>query len=101
VLGVPTTCPPRRRLRHHAGGRLCRRPALRPDGREIERVLEVPLRALLDPAAYREEQWERDGALHPVTFVTYGDDVIWGVTARILRGFLDLVFGETPRWTGR
>ncbi len=69
-------------------------PALRPDGREIERVLEVPLRALLDPAAYREEHWERDGALHPVTFVTYGDDVIWGATARILRGFLDLVFGE-------
>jgi len=71
-------------------------PALRPDGREIERVLEVPLRALLDPTAYREEQWERNGRLHPVTFVTYGDDVIWGATARILRGFLELVFGETP-----
>jgi 8-oxo-dGTP pyrophosphatase MutT (NUDIX family) len=71
-------------------------PALAPDGREIERVLEVPLRVLLDPALYREEQWEREGRPHPVTFLTYGEDVIWGATARILREFLDLAFGETP-----
>ncbi len=67
-------------------------PGLRPDGREIERVLEVPLRHLLDPAAFREELWERDGATHPVTFFTCGDDVIWGATARILKEFLGLVF---------
>lgn len=71
-------------------------PALVADGREIERVLEVPLRALLDPTLYREELWEREGRPHPVTFLTYGDDVIWGATARILRGFLDLVFEEAP-----
>ena len=67
-------------------------PVFRPDGREIERVLEVPLRHLLDPACYREELWERDGAVHAVAFFTCGDDVIWGATARILRGFLDLAF---------
>jgi 8-oxo-dGTP pyrophosphatase MutT (NUDIX family) len=71
-------------------------PALQADGREIERVLEVPLRVLLDPGLYRVEQWERDGRRHPVTFLTYGEDVIWGATARILREFLDLVFGEMP-----
>jgi 8-oxo-dGTP pyrophosphatase MutT (NUDIX family) len=70
-------------------------PALCPDGREIERVLEVPLRHLRDPATFREEQWERDGATHPVAFFTCGDDVIWGATARILKEFLTAVF-ESP-----
>lgn len=69
-------------------------PVFRPDGREIERVLEVPLRHLLDPACYREEVWERGGVRRPVVFFTYGEDVIWGATGRILRDFLDLVFPD-------
>lgn len=72
-------------------------PALRADGREIERILEVPLRRLLDPASFRQELWERDGAFHPVLFYTYGNDVVWGATARILRGLLDLVGTPEPR----
>jgi 8-oxo-dGTP pyrophosphatase MutT (NUDIX family) len=75
-------------------------PALQADGREIERVIEVPLRDLLDPARFREELWEREGEVHPVAFFTCGEDVIWGATARILREFLDLAFarerGATP-----
>ncbi len=67
-------------------------PVLRPDGREIERVLEVPLRDLLAPAIYREELWERNGEVRPIAFFIWGDDVIWGATARILRDFLDLLF---------
>jgi 8-oxo-dGTP pyrophosphatase MutT (NUDIX family) len=71
--------------------------AFRPDGREIERVLEVPLRVLLDPACFREEQWERGGVVRPVAFFTCGDDVIWGATAGILKRFLDMTFREeTP-----
>ncbi len=66
-------------------------PTLQADGREIERILEIPLRRLLDPASFREELWERDGALHPVFFFTYGEDVVWGATARILRSLLDLL----------
>lgn len=74
---------------------LCRTaPMLRADGREIERVVEVPLRHLLDRAAFREELWERDGARHPVVFFTIGDEVIWGATGRILRDFLDVVFPD-------
>jgi 8-oxo-dGTP pyrophosphatase MutT (NUDIX family) len=67
-------------------------PALRPDGREIERVLEVPLEHLLDRACFREELWERGGEQHLVAFFTYGEDVIWGATARILKEFLAVVF---------
>lgn len=69
-----------------------------PDGKEIERVLEVPLAALLDPANFRVEMWERNGEVHPVYFYEYDGETIWGATARILKQFLDLVFPEgAPR----
>jgi 8-oxo-dGTP pyrophosphatase MutT (NUDIX family) len=72
-------------------------PALRPDGREIERVIEIPLAHLLRPDAFRVEQWERDGARRPVMFVTYGEDVVWGTTGRILRELVDALFPEVAR----
>ncbi len=66
-----------------------------PDGEEIERILEVPLAALLDPANFREEMLERDGHTQPVYFYDYGGETIWGATARILKQFLD-VLKEAP-----
>ncbi len=69
-----------------------------PDGKEIERVLEVPLEALLEPANFRVEMWERNGEVQPVYFYEYEGETIWGATARILKQFLDLVFPEgAPR----
>jgi 8-oxo-dGTP pyrophosphatase MutT (NUDIX family) len=66
-----------------------------PDGREIERVLEVPLTTLRDPAIFRTELWERGGEPHPVHFYEVSvEDVIWGATARILKQFLDIVDGR-------
>jgi 8-oxo-dGTP pyrophosphatase MutT (NUDIX family) len=62
-----------------------------PDGEEIERVIEVPVRALLDRGCFRVEQWTRDGVVRDVYFYDYGDDTIWGATARILKQYLDLV----------
>jgi 8-oxo-dGTP pyrophosphatase MutT (NUDIX family) len=63
-----------------------------PDGREIERVLEVPLSRLSDPAIFRSETWERDGEPHVVHFYSVSaEDVIWGATARILKQFLGLL----------
>jgi len=63
-----------------------------PDGHEIERVLEVPLRVLRDPGIFHTETWERNGEAHPVYFYRVSEeDVIWGVTARILKQFLRLL----------
>ncbi|MDR7489351.1 MAG: CoA pyrophosphatase [Armatimonadota bacterium] len=74
---------------------LCREaPAFRADGQETERVLEVPLRHLLDPATFHEEWWEREGRRHRVGFFRCGEDVVWGATARILRELLDALFPE-------
>ena len=67
-----------------------------PDGREIERVLEVPLRVLRDPAIYHTETWERNGELHLVDFFRVSEeDVIWGATARIVKQFLGLLDGDS------
>jgi hypothetical protein len=66
-----------------------------PDGREIERVLEVPLDTLRDPSIFRTELWEREGIPHTVHFYDVSvEDVIWGATARILKQFLDIVDGR-------
>jgi 8-oxo-dGTP pyrophosphatase MutT (NUDIX family) len=77
-------------------------PSFHPDGREIERVIEIPLAHLLEPHAFREEEWEREGVKRPVVFVSYREDVVWGTTGRILRELLDALFPEArpARGTG-
>jgi 8-oxo-dGTP pyrophosphatase MutT (NUDIX family) len=72
-------------------------PRFHPDGREIERVIEIPLAHLLQPGAFRLEEWEREGVRRPVVFVSYGEDVVWGTTGRILRELLDALFPEVRR----
>jgi 8-oxo-dGTP pyrophosphatase MutT (NUDIX family) len=68
--------------------------AWRPDGSEIERVIEVPFGALAESHAFRVEHWERDGTSRPVWFFDHEGETIWGATARILRGYLDVLQGE-------
>jgi 8-oxo-dGTP pyrophosphatase MutT (NUDIX family) len=70
----------------------------KPDGREIERVIEVPLELLRDPSIFRTEIWERGGEPHPVHFYQVSvEDVVWGATARILKQFLALVDGAEEK----
>lgn len=68
--------------------------AWRPDGGEIEKVVEVPYAALADARNFRVEHWERDGVTRPIYFFDWQGDTIWGATARILKHYLALV--ETP-----
>ena len=70
----------------------------RPDGQEIEKVLEVPWSALTDPRNFRVEWWERAGSRRPVYFYDWQGETIWGATARILKHYIEVVTGE---WTGR
>ncbi len=65
-----------------------------PDGHEIEKVIEVPVGALLARGCFRVESWERNGVARDVYFYDYQDTTIWGATARILKQYLDLV--ESP-----
>jgi len=68
-------------------------PAWRPDGEEIEKVIEVPLAALLEDGSFRVETWERAGGRRSVYFFDYEGETIWGATARILKHYLELVTG--------
>ncbi len=54
----------------------------------------MPLAALRAPGSVRVEHWDRDGVTHEVYFYDYGGETIWGATARILRGYLDLLADE-------
>jgi 8-oxo-dGTP pyrophosphatase MutT (NUDIX family) len=56
---------------------------------EIAEVIEVPLARLV--AAARMEVWERDGVRFPMHIFEVDDAYVWGVTAFILRRFLDIV----------
>ena len=61
---------------------------------EIEELVEVPMSALLDEKNYREEHQVYEGRTYVASFFEYKGKVIWGATARILKQFLDLAFGE-------
>lgn len=65
----------------------------RPSPIEIELILEVPLRALLQPQWPRRELWRRGGQEHEVYFFDYGEHVIWGATARILMDLFEKARG--------
>lgn len=55
----------------------------RPDPVEVERLIEVPVAKLLDPAIRRVEG--------RVYFYTVGNDLIWGVTGGMLTPLLELI----------
>jgi hypothetical protein len=66
--------------------------AFRLNPAEIVELIPAPLSLLSDPSRFREELWDRDGKKIPVYFYTIGPHVIWGLTARILKQFLEAVF---------
>lgn len=59
-----------------------------PDPREVEAVLEVPVRELLDDGVHREERWGIGPADRPVHFFELEGETVWGATARVLHVFL-------------
>ncbi len=63
---------------------------------EIEQMIHLPVRGLLQGAPFREEIGERDGRPLPVFFHEFDGHTIWGLTARILKQFIELV-GEPLR----
>ena len=60
---------------------------------EIAEVLIVPLETFADPTKVRVEERDRDGERVQLLFYQHETHEIWGATARILRNFLDSVFG--------
>jgi 8-oxo-dGTP pyrophosphatase MutT (NUDIX family) len=72
-------------------GLLRHRPVLTPHPEEVAGVFDVALAELLADDVHREEYWGIGGMSRPVHFFELEDEVIWGVTARILASFLILL----------
>ncbi len=64
---------------------------LKVDEEEAEEIIVVPVQALLDKSRWRQETEMVNGEEVPMYFFQYGDNVIWGATARILNQFLDIL----------
>ena len=67
---------------------------LTPDPREVVRVFDVPLSALMAEGVYREERWDTWMADLDVHFYELEDETVWGATARILTSFLAYLIAD-------
>ncbi len=61
---------------------------------EISEIVLVPLHTFRDPLNLRAEEHDRGNERIKVYFYRYGPHEIWGVTARIMKGMIDLVFED-------
>jgi len=59
-------------------------PHCRPDPAEVEVIIELPVRSLMDPRCVRRESWNLRGRDVIVPFYPWGPHKIWGATARML-----------------
>ena len=58
---------------------------------EVERLIHLPVAPLLAGARFRVETWERDGQPVSVYFYEHEGATVWGLTARILKQFVEIV----------
>lgn len=70
------------------------RPALAPDPLEVARTFWLPLDALLDPARRTEHVWDREGHAMRFPAVWVDDEVLWGLTWRVLSDLVGLLGGS-------
>ena len=67
--------------------------------REVERVFDVALAELADPAIFHEERWQVPGRIIPgspdnsfaVRFFEVSGELIWGATARMISELITIV----------
>lgn len=59
---------------------------------EIDRLIEVPLKHLLQIENFEIQKMTRNGVTFNVHYYNYNGDIIWGVTGFLLSNFLSIVF---------
>lgn len=69
-----------------------------PHPREVAEILQVPFRVFTNPHHLRVERMARAGKSMDVYFYTHNAHEIWGLTARIIKDFLE-VAGVGPQST--
>jgi len=68
---------------------LIHKPKLKPQVTEVDRIYKIPVSYLMQKDVYYSETWIKDAMRRDVHFYRYQNDIIWGLTARILYGFLE------------
>ena len=63
---------------------------------EVQRAFWLPLRRLSEPGVRREVTLTLHGAVRTFPAYLVDDDLIWGMTERILTPFVDLISNITP-----
>jgi 8-oxo-dGTP pyrophosphatase MutT (NUDIX family) len=74
-------------------GALPGRPRLQASADEVEKIIYVPLRELLLPEVYREEEWGLAPLDRPLYFFELVGDTVWGATGLMLRNLLRMITG--------
>ena len=64
-----------------------------PQSSEVDKVLEIPLGHLMDSANRVEVPRQRNGQLLIMEGFRFGEYIVWGATARMLRNFLEVSYG--------
>jgi 8-oxo-dGTP pyrophosphatase MutT (NUDIX family) len=62
-----------------------------PQAREVAEILQVPFQVFTDPVRMRVERMMRSGKMLDVYFYSFAPHEIWGLTARIIKDFLDVL----------
>lgn len=68
---------------------------IEPNKTEVAEVLEVPYRHFLNPEIFRVQNHFVEDQWIPVYYYQWKSHTIWGLTARILKGLLDLMRRES------
>ena len=67
------------------------RPTFRPEPREVDNLIALPLELALDVAQYKQDSIIENGLKRDFCFIEFGEYYIWGATARILRSLASLL----------
>lgn len=96
VLGAltPLYIPPTRFMVHPFVGAVSDLPPLSLQEREVESVLQVPMRVLADPTTRRVEKWDFRGAKSDIPLFHVDGHEIWGATAMITAELLEILAGR-------
>jgi len=63
----------------------------KPQTTEVAEILEVPFSVFADPSRMRVEQGRRRGKTVAVYFYSFGPHEIWGLTALIIKDFIEVL----------
>jgi 8-oxo-dGTP pyrophosphatase MutT (NUDIX family) len=81
---------------HPVVGTTASRPTVRVASAEVERLIEVPLADLANPARRRRTTRIRDGIEVEMPYFDVGGEQVWGATAMVLAELIALL-GEVPQ----